>query len=178
MMDIGTIFSLPLPAIDGIDIAWMSNSARLGFLLATFAVVFGGGMLGLLLGGVLPEEYRSERNSVQTATGMISLLAALVLVLLVATARNKCDFGNQQIEQFAASLMLLNRELTNYGPEARDAKDILRKYTITKIAETCPGGPEPKPGPDYPPAWKLLESLQQSLTGLAPHNRVPARGSD
>jgi hypothetical protein len=38
---------------------------------------------------------------------MISLLAALVLVLLVATARNKCDFGNQQIEQFAASLMLL-----------------------------------------------------------------------
>jgi hypothetical protein len=109
---------------------------------------------------------------------MISLLAALVLVLLVATARNKCDFGNQQIEQFAASLMLLNRELTNYGPEARDAKDILRKYTITKIAETCPGGPEPKPGPDYPPAWKLLESLQQSLTGLAPHNRVPARGSD
>jgi hypothetical protein len=109
---------------------------------------------------------------------MISLLAALVLVLLVATARNKCDFGNQQIEQFAASLMLLNRELTNYGPEARDAKDILRKYSITKIAETCPGGPEPKPGPDYPPAWKLLESLQQSLTGLAPHNRVPARGSD
>jgi hypothetical protein len=28
--------------------------------LATFAVVFGGGMLGLLLGGVLPEEYRSD----------------------------------------------------------------------------------------------------------------------
>jgi hypothetical protein len=109
---------------------------------------------------------------------MISLLAALVLGLLVATAKNKYDFGNQQIEQFAASLMLLNRELTNYGPEARDAKDILRKYTITKIAETCPGGPEPKPGPDYPPAWKLLESLQQSLTGLAPLYRVPARGSD
>ena len=40
MMDIGTIFSLPLPAIDKIDIAWMSNSARLAFLLATFAVVF------------------------------------------------------------------------------------------------------------------------------------------
>ena len=41
MMDIGTIFSSPLPTFDGLDIAWMSNSARLSFLLATFAVVFG-----------------------------------------------------------------------------------------------------------------------------------------
>ena len=41
MMDIGTIFFLALPAIDGIQISWMSNNARLGFLLATFAVVFG-----------------------------------------------------------------------------------------------------------------------------------------
>jgi sterol desaturase/sphingolipid hydroxylase (fatty acid hydroxylase superfamily) len=41
MMDIGTIFSSPLPATENIDIAWMSNSARLTFLLATFAVVFG-----------------------------------------------------------------------------------------------------------------------------------------
>jgi sterol desaturase/sphingolipid hydroxylase (fatty acid hydroxylase superfamily) len=41
MMDIGTIFSLPLPAIGTVDIAWTSTGARLAFLLATFAVVFG-----------------------------------------------------------------------------------------------------------------------------------------
>jgi uncharacterized membrane protein len=138
--------------------------------LATFAVIFCGGLLGLLLGRFLPEEYRSDATQkvVQTATGMISLLAALVLGLLVATAKNKFDTNNRQTEQFAASLMLLNRELTNYGPEAKDTKDILRKYTITKIAETWPNGPGPKLGPDDPPAWKLLESLQQSLTGFAP----------
>ena len=28
--------------------------------LATFAVIFGGGILGLLFGRVLPEEYRSD----------------------------------------------------------------------------------------------------------------------
>jgi hypothetical protein len=138
--------------------------------LATFAVIFGGGILGLLFGRVLPEEYRRDATQkvVQTATGLISLLSALALGLLVATAKNKFDTDNQQIEQFAASLMLLNRELTNYGPEARDTKDILRKYTISKIAETWPRGPGPKPGPEDPPAWKLLESLQESLTGLAP----------
>lgn len=139
--------------------------------LATFVVVFGGGILGLLLGRILPEEYRSDATQkiVQTSTGLISLLAALALGLLIATAKNKFDTNNQEVEQFAASLMLLNRELVNYGPEADDTKALLRKYTVAKIAETWPGGPGPKPGPDDPPAWKLLESLQQSLTGLAPH---------
>jgi len=138
--------------------------------LATFAVIFGGGIFGLLLGRILPEEYRSDatKNIVQTATGMVSLLAALVLGLLVATAKNKFDTSNQQVEQFAASLMLLNRELVNYGSEADDAKALLHKYTVAKIAETWPGRPGPKPGANDPPAWKLLESLQQSLTELAP----------
>ena len=127
-------------------------------------------MLGLLFGRVLPEEYRSDatKNIVQTATGMVSLLAALVLGLLVATAKNKFDTSNQQVEQFAASLMLLNRELVNYGPEANDPRALFRKYTLAKIAETWPDGPGPKPGPGDPPPWKLLESLQQSLTELAP----------
>jgi hypothetical protein len=147
--------------------------------LATFAVIFGGGILGLLFGRVLPEEYRSDATQriVQTATGMISLLAALVLGLLVATAKNKFDTSNQQVEQFAASLMVLNRELVNYGPEANDTKAMLRKYTIAKIAETWPSGPGPKSGPDDPPAWKLLESLQQSLTGLAPHTEPQRAGA-
>jgi hypothetical protein len=139
--------------------------------LATFAVVFGGGMFGLLLGRVLPAEYHSDATQkiVQTATGLISLLAALALGLLVATAKNKFDTSNQEVEKFAASLMLLNRELVNYGSEANGTKALLRKYTVAKIEETWPGGSGPKPGPDDPPAWKLLESLQQSLTGLAPH---------
>jgi hypothetical protein len=138
--------------------------------LATFLVIFGGGLLGLLFGRLLPEEYRSDATQriVQTATGMVSLLAALVLGLLVATAKNKFDTSNQQVEQFAASLMLLNRELVNYGPEANDTNALLRKYTIAKIAETWPDGPGPKPGPGDLPAWKLLESLQRSLTELAP----------
>jgi anaerobic glycerol-3-phosphate dehydrogenase len=122
--------------------------------LASFAFVFGGGMLGLFLGMVLPEQHRSNETQkiVQTSTGMVSLLTALVLGLLVAAAKNKYDTTNQQVEQFAASLMLLNRELVNYGTEAKDAKALLRKYTIAKTAETWPRGPGPEPGPDDPPA--------------------------
>jgi hypothetical protein len=142
--------------------------------LVTFAVLFGGGLLGLFLGRVMPEEYHSDATQkiVQTATGMVSLLAALVLGLLVATAKNKFDTNNQQTEQFAANLMLINRELANYGQGANDSKALLRKYTIAKIAATWPQESGPKPGPDDPPPWKLLESLPQSFSGLTPQTET------
>src|SRR5580704_6129848 len=125
--------------------------------LVTFAVIFGGGILGLLFGRVLPEEYRSDATQriVQTATGMISLLAALVLGLLVATAKNKFDTSNKQTEEYAASLMLLDRELVNFGPGANETKSLLRKYTAAKIAETWRQTVNPKPKLGSPPAWQL-----------------------
>ena len=138
--------------------------------LITFAVVFAGGLLGLLLGRFLPEKYHNDETQriVQTATGMVSLIAALVLGLLVATAKGKFDTTNQLTEEFAAKLMLINRELVNFGPEANDARALLRKYTIAKIAATWPGEVGPKPEAGDPPAWKLLESFGQSLSGLTP----------
>ena len=78
-------------------------------------------MLGLLLGKVLHDRYRDDTTQriVQTTTTMISLLAALVLGLLIADAKNRFDTSNKQIENVAADLMSLNRDLFKYGPEAK-----------------------------------------------------------
>ena len=137
------------------------------YALIAFAVVFAGGVLGLLVGRLLPEKYQSDdtQRIVQTATGMISLITALVLGLLVATAKGKFDTTNQTTEALAAKLMLINRQLVT---EANDARELLRKYTIARIAAIWPDEAGAKPGPDNPPPWKLLESLQQSLSGLTP----------
>jgi hypothetical protein len=139
--------------------------------LVAFAVIFCGGMLGLLIGKVMHEGYRDDATQkiVQTATGMISLLAALVLGLLVATAKNKFDTNNKQTEEFAANLMLLDRELVNYGPEVDDIKHLLREFTVAKIATTWPqiGGHQPA---EDPPAWQLLERVQGKLRSLAPQS--------
>src|SRR5277367_4832691 len=90
--------------------------------LLAFAVIFGGGMLGLLIGKVLHDRYRDDTTQriVQSTTTVISLLAALVLGLLVAAAKNRFDTSNKQIEDLAADLMSLNRDLLKYGPEAND----------------------------------------------------------
>jgi hypothetical protein len=138
--------------------------------LATFAALFGGGILGLLAGKLMPEKYHgdSTRAIVQTATSMVSLLAALVLGLLVATAKNKFDTSNKQTEEYAAGLMLLDRELVNFGPGANETKSLLRKYTAAKIAETWRQTGDPKPKLGGPRAWQLLESLQLSIRDLKP----------
>ena len=140
------------------------------YALAAFAVVFAGGVLGLFLGRLLPQKYQSDATQriVQTSTGMVSLITALVLGLLVANVKGKFDTTNQTTEALAAKLMLINRQLVKFGPEANDARELLREYTIARIAATWPGEARPKPGPDNPSPWQLLESLQQSLSGLAP----------
>jgi hypothetical protein len=147
--------------------------------LLAFAVIFGGGMLGLFPGKVMPERYRTDatKSIVQTATGMVSLLAALVLGLLVATAKNKFDTANKQTEGLAGSLMLLDRELVNYGADASDVRSFLRQFTVSRIADTWPQEIEAKPPPNAPPTWKLLEGLQQKLRGLAPQSDAQRAGA-
>jgi hypothetical protein len=108
--------------------------------LLAFAVIFGGGMLGLLLGKVLHDRYRDDTTQriVQTTTTMISLLAALVLGLLIADAKTRFDTSNRQIENVTADLMSLNRDLIKYGPEANSTISLLREYIAARIAETWP----------------------------------------
>ena len=115
-----------------------------------FAVIFGGGLLGLLLSRRLPESYNDAgtRAVVTTAMRTVSLLSALVLGLLVATAKNKFDSNNAQTERFAADVMSLNRELVNYGPDAADIRALLHRYVVAKTAAVWPSldGAEASPG--------------------------------
>jgi len=87
MMDIGTIFSLSLPAIDGIQISWMSNNARLGFLLATFAVVFG--RAGAAAVQPPPRRYGRPRDPQHGADRGVSDAAATI-----SRGHQRCGYGS------------------------------------------------------------------------------------
>jgi hypothetical protein len=138
----------------------------------SFAVIFGGGLLGFLLSRRLPESYNDAgtRAVVTTAMRTVSLLSALVLGLLVATAKNKFDSNNAQTERFAADVMSLNRELVNYGSDATDIKAMLHRYVVAKIAVGWPWLDGLKPAPDDPPPWRLIDEIQQKLRALHPQS--------
>lgn len=146
----------------------MNSAVSMG--LIAFAIIFGGGLLGFLIGAMLPEHHRGSptERTVQNAMRTLSLLSALVLGLLVATAKNKFDANTIQTEHFAASLMMLNSDLVEYGADANEARSALRAYTAAKISATWQLADGAQRAPDAPTPFSLLESLQRKLAALTP----------
>ena len=90
--------------------------------------VFASGMLGLSLRSILPQRHLQEDSltMVRLCTGVIATLTALVLGLLVASAKANYDRATNQVTSAAAAVVLLDRTLAQYGPQAAAARSSLR----------------------------------------------------
>jgi hypothetical protein len=84
-----------------------------------FACVFGGALLGILLHGFLPEHYldTDSRNVVNLGMALIATLSALVLGLLIASAKGSYDAQRGEVIAMSADIILLNRILARYGAD-------------------------------------------------------------
>ena len=103
--------------------------------LIIFACVFGGALLGVYLRGVLPEEHLSgdSKDTVRLGMGLVGTMAALVLGLLVASAKNFYDTQTSELIQMSAKIVLLDRVLAHYGPETKEARDLLRSAVARAV---------------------------------------------
>jgi hypothetical protein len=97
--------------------------------LVTFALVFGGALLGMYFRNVLSEHHLREdvRDVIKLSTGLIGTMAALVLGLLIASAKSSYDAKSTEIKQITANIILLDLELEQYGPDAQNLRIVLRK---------------------------------------------------
>lgn len=61
------------------------------------ACIFGGAVLGMALGRFLPADHLSDasRDTVKVGAGILSLMAALVLGLLISSAKGNFDATNE-----------------------------------------------------------------------------------
>jgi len=96
--------------------------------LIVFVCIFGAALLGIVLRAALPECHLSadSKDTVRLGMGMIATMAALVLGLLVASAKNFYDTQGSELTQLSANVILLDRVLAHYGPETREVRDLLR----------------------------------------------------
>src|SRR5260370_13294076 len=65
--------------------------------------------------------------------GMVATLAALVLGLLIGFANNSFNNLETEVQHTAAKLILLDRVLAHYGPEAKEIRDLLRRSSAPRI---------------------------------------------
>jgi Protein of unknown function (DUF4239) len=101
-----------------------------------FVLTLGGILLGTLLRRALPKHHLSEdsQNVVRLGVGLIGTIAALVLGLLIAAAKSSYDTQSTQITQITADIILLDKLLAEYGPEARPIREQMRNI-IAPLAD-------------------------------------------
>jgi hypothetical protein len=103
--------------------------------LITFALVFGGALIGIALRSILPPNNLTadSRDVVKLGMGMVATMAALVLGLLIASAKSSFDMQNTELTEMSSKVVLLDRILAHYGPEAKEARDELRSSVVRAL---------------------------------------------
>ena len=98
-----------------------------------FAYVFGGALLGMLLRNFLPEHHLDpdSRNVVNLGMALIGTMTALVLGLLIASAKSSYDTQKSEVTQMAANIVQLDRILGRYGAAANGARAVLRRAVLS-----------------------------------------------
>ena len=94
----------------------------------------------MVLRRVLPEHHinSESKDVVKLGTGLIGTLAALVLGLLIASAKSSFDAQRTGFQQLAANLVTLDRVLAQYGPETKQTRESLRELVASTIDRLWP----------------------------------------
>jgi uncharacterized protein YneF (UPF0154 family) len=144
--------------------------SSLVIFLISSGCIFAGALFGLWLSRVVPEAHLRDnsRATVKVVTGMIATLAALVLGLLISSANTSFDAVDTAITQSGAKVILLDRALANYGPEAKEAREQLRHTLITRIEMFWPGESAAGSGLEGFERDTAMETLQKKIRELAP----------
>jgi hypothetical protein len=139
--------------------------------LIVAACVFGSAAISITRNRWLPKEHLSKETQdvIRLATGMISVLASLVLGLLVATTKSAFDQTDTEVKGAAADLIMLERTLRDYGPGSLDARALLQRFTARTLDQVWPGETETaKPRVDDLAAGVLLQQLRRTIRALTP----------
>ena len=104
------------------------------------ACVFGGAMLGMTIHTLLPETHLNSESKdvIKLGMGLIATMSALVLALLTNSAKGSYDTQRNEVTQVSANVILLDRVLAHYGPETKDARDLIKVSVAAMIDRVWP----------------------------------------
>jgi Protein of unknown function (DUF4239) len=132
-----------------------------------FACLFAGALLGMFLRAVLPQHHLNTdtKDAVKLAIALVATMGALVLSLLISTAKSAYDTRSSEFVQMSADIVLLDRVLARYGPEAKDARSLLRRSVAASIERLWPTTGARPAGFD-PTAASPVEALYDTIEEL------------
>ncbi len=105
-----------------------------------FVCMLCGMALGSYLRRVLPDDHwqADSKDILMTSAGMMATLIALIIGLLVTSAKSTFDEASSSITQGGAKIITLDYYLSHYGPETKEVRAILRQAVATGIKRVWP----------------------------------------
>jgi hypothetical protein len=148
----------------------VSAIAVVGWIV--FACVFGSALIGMGLRRVLPEHHLSSESKdvVKLGIALIATMTALVLSLLLSSAKSSFDERNAEFAQMAGNIVLLDRLLAHYGPEAKPARQSLRAIVEAALAQVWPD--EHFRPAELAPASAAPETIYEMIQALSPQGET------
>jgi hypothetical protein len=137
-----------------------------------FAVLGAAVALGMKLSHRLAEHHLSSesRDTIKLSLGLVATLAALLLGLLVSSAKESFDAEREQVSALAAKVATLDRVLALYGAETAGVRAELRAVIEDGIAQAWPahdGAPS-----DLSADVQRGEAFFRSIQSLQPANEL------
>jgi hypothetical protein len=126
--------------------------------------LFGAVLLGMWLRRLLPTHHLSAdtKETVKLAMGLVATMTALLVGLLISSAKNSYDNVRDEVIEMAGRVALLDRVLGMYGPDAAPTRAALRSTVAEAVRRVWPEAGGRTRLPDKPQAGDAIYfSIQQ-----------------
>lgn len=146
------------------------SSLITGFVV--FALVLGSAAAAMFLRNFLPERHLSadSKEAARLGVTLISTMVALVLSLLIASAKDAYDARRDHLVQLSADVVLLDQQLARYGSETKDARSLLHSTIAATIDRYWPADRTRPQG--IAPGGAGIEALYARTEALSPTSDV------
>jgi Protein of unknown function (DUF4239) len=135
-----------------------------------FLCLVGVTLLGRRVSRYLPEDQLSadSKDAVKLAMGFIATMTAVLLGLLITSAKGNFDTEQSEVMQMASKVAFLDRVLALYGPEAADARLKLRDVMADGVRRMWPAK---RSGPvQSAPNEQVGDTFYEAIHRLSPHD--------
>lgn len=141
--------------------------------LGVFGAIMVASLGGMLLRAALPTHHTSDasKDVIKIGMGLVVTLSAMVLGLLVASAKSSYNTKAEEIQESAARIILLDQSLRQYGDETKPIRELLRTIIASKVAlKWVEEQGETEQSSSVP--MRNIDEGQRMIITLAPANEV------
>jgi hypothetical protein len=139
-----------------------------------FASIFGSGLVGMAVRRAIPADYLGpgEKEVARLVTGLMTTMAAIVLGMLVSSAKASYDARTNEVAEISSEVVTIDRMLSKYGAETAEVRAQFRLLVEASLNRIWP--------PQAPVQAELKprdegEILVDELQVLAPKNDAQAQ---